>query len=107
MKANLFAAVLSLFVVSLPLNAAIKEADKTPSVSSQKPTVKIDLNKADIKTLSKSFKGIGQKRAEAIIGYRETKGGFKSVEELAQVRGLGEQFVKSHLSQLQETFVVN
>lgn len=105
MKATLFAIVLSSIVVSFPA-----QADNKTQPSTSPPIVqtinKINLNKADVQTLTKSFKGIGQKRAEAIVSYREAHGNFKSVEELAQVRGLGKTFVNSHLAQLQEVFVV-
>ena len=105
MKATLFAVILSLFVISFPAQAVVKNVKPvTPPPTEQ--TIKINLNKADVQTLTQSFKGIGQKRAEAIVSYRETHGGFKSVEELAQVRGLGKLFVKDHLTNLQEVFAV-
>lgn len=49
----------------------------------------VNINTADAQTLSASLKGIGQKKAEAIIQYRKEQGGFKSVEELASVTGIG------------------
>ncbi|STX28359.1 competence protein ComEA [Legionella beliardensis] len=66
----------------------------------------INLNTADIKTLSKSIKGIGSKRAEAIITYRQKHGNFKSVTDLAHVPGLGQKFVNSHADELQRIFIV-
>ncbi|WP_419420610.1 ComEA family DNA-binding protein [Legionella sp. D16C41] len=66
----------------------------------------INLNKADLKTLTKSFKGIGVKRAEAIVKYRQEHGKFKSVSELAKVPGFGQKFVTSHLDELQKNFQV-
>lgn len=103
MKPKVFAAVLALFVLSLPLQAV----SQLPSAKALETTpVKIDLNKADALTLSKSVKGIGQKRAAAIISYREKQGRFNSVEELAKVKGFGKQFMKNHLAELQKTFIV-
>ena len=102
MKATLFAVLLSLFVVSFPALAV------TPPLipPTEQKVVKINLNKADAQTLAQSCKGIGIKRAESIVKYRETHGSFKSVEELTEVRGIGKQFVKRHLTQLQTVFVV-
>ncbi|CDZ78874.1 ComE operon protein 1 [Legionella massiliensis] len=105
MKATIFAAALSLCVISLPLKAANLPISNYPAVNSSQ--VKIDLNNADVKTLAKSVKGIGQKRAEAIIKYREEHGKFKSLDDLEKVKGFGKQFVKNHLNQLQEVFTIN
>ncbi|RUR11928.1 helix-hairpin-helix domain-containing protein [Legionella sp. km772] len=90
MKARFIAILLSFFVISLSLQAAPAAAE-----SSNTP-LKIDLNKADLKILTGSFKGIGKKRAEAIIAYRDSHQGFKSIEELAEVKGLGQHFMESN-----------
>lgn len=107
MKATLFAVVLSFFAVSLSTQAMAQDAKTTapPSVTEQ-ALKKINLNNATVRELTGSFKGIGKKRAEAIVSYRDTQGGFKSIEDLAQVRGLGKTFVDSHLSQLRDVFSV-
>ena len=49
----------------------------------------INLNtatKAELLSLS----GIGESRAEAIIAYRETNGGFRKIEDLKKVDGIKE-----------------
>lgn len=38
--------------------------------------------------------GIGEARAKAVIELRQRNGGFKSVDELAQVKGIGETAMK-------------
>jgi len=48
----------------------------------------ININTADKETLM-SVNGIGEKRAEAIIAYREQHGPFQSVEQLLEVQGVG------------------
>lgn len=48
----------------------------------------ININTADKATLM-SISGIGEKRAEAIIAYREQHGPFQSVEQLLEVQGVG------------------
>ncbi len=70
-------------------------------------TPKINLNQASVLQLTQSFKGIGKRRAEAIVAYRASHGGFKSVADLAYVRGLGGSFVKNHLAQLQDVYSIN
>lgn len=52
----------------------------------------ININTADKATLV-ALKGIGEKRAEAIIAYRDQYGPFKSVDELAEISGIGQSIV--------------
>lgn len=49
---------------------------------------KININIATIEQLSTLY-GIGEVKAKAIIEYREKNGGFKSIEELGNVDGIG------------------
>lgn len=50
----------------------------------------VNLNRAD-KSALMTLTGIGETRAEAILAYRETHGGFSAVEELMQVEGIKEK----------------
>ncbi len=50
----------------------------------------VDLNRARIEDLMRLPK-IGEKTARAIVNYREAKGGFKTVNELLLVRGIGKK----------------
>ena len=65
---------------------------------------KINLNTANIEELTNSFKGIGEKRASNIVNYRKTHGNFKSINDLANVKGFGNKFIEKNLSQLQNNF---
>jgi competence protein ComEA len=49
----------------------------------------VDINSADAATLATAIVGIGEKKAAAIVQYREANGPFASVDELAQVKGIG------------------
>jgi competence protein ComEA len=60
--------------------AAAKAAAATP----------LNLNTATAAELEK-LPGIGAKTAERIVEYRQKNGGFKKIEELMNVRGVGEK----------------
>jgi competence protein ComEA len=53
----------------------------------------VDVNTADAETISKSLKGVGMSKAEAIIEYRKKHGPFKNADELTLVKGIGERTV--------------
>lgn len=49
----------------------------------------ININTADAQTLTR-LKGVGLKKAEAIVAWREANGQFVSVDQLTEVKGIGE-----------------
>jgi competence protein ComEA len=53
----------------------------------------IDLNRASVVELTR-LPGIGQKRAEAIIAFRESHGGFQSVTQLLKIKGIGRAMLR-------------
>lgn len=59
----------------------------------------ININTADKATLM-TINGVGEKRAEAIIAYREQNGPFKSVDDLAAVQGIGQAIVDANRDRL-------
>ena len=62
--------------------AAGKAAAAVPAV--------VNLNTATATQIA-TLPGIGEKAAERIIEYREKNGGFKKIEELMNVKGIGEK----------------
>lgn len=110
MKIKLLVTAVSLFAVTtISFSAKPLSPPETPSVSQtviKNTSGQINLNTANVEMLTKSIKGIGEKRAEAIIKYRDAHGGFKTIDELSQVPGLGKKFVVSHLDVLQQAFMI-
>jgi competence protein ComEA len=80
------------FAVSANAAKAIKKTNRTRKARVVKTIAdhSINLNKADANVLA-SVKGIGPKKAKAIVNYRNAKGKFKSVKDLTNVRGIGDK----------------
>ncbi len=51
----------------------------------------VNVNQADAQTIATSLDGIGMSKAEAIVAYRKAHGPFKSVDELGNVKGVGQK----------------
>jgi len=61
-------------------------------IKSSSYTGVVDLNNASLNQLA-SLKGVGVKKAKAIIAYRKSSGRFDSVNALQKVKGIGAKFV--------------
>lgn len=59
----------------------------------------VDINTADAGSLS-SLKGVGEKKAQAIVTYRGTHGCFKNVDALAEVKGIGAKTISANKDNL-------
>jgi competence protein ComEA len=53
------------------------------------PAGPVNINTADAATLARELTGIGLKRAQDIVAYRQKHGPFRSADELALVKGIG------------------
>jgi competence protein ComEA len=75
--------------VIVPARAPPAAAGATAS-SSPAPGVPLNLNTGTLEQLDE-LDGIGPGTAQQILAYREEHGGFGSVDELAQIAGIGEK----------------
>lgn len=56
----------------------------------------VNINTADAKTIADALQGVGLSKAEAIVKYRTEHGPFKTLEELANVPGIGEKTIEKN-----------
>ncbi len=54
----------------------------------------VNINTADAQYMAQNLKGIGEKKAAAIVRYREEYGAFVALEDLVKVKGIGKGIFK-------------
>ncbi|MEK4512186.1 ComEA family DNA-binding protein [Paenibacillus sp. FSL K6-2524] len=77
----------------------ISETTISPVQHQQQQSDLININTAGLAELQ-DIPGIGEKKAQAIVDYRNTHGAFTSVSDLTKVKGIGDkmlQKMKSHI----------
>ncbi len=84
--------------LSLAQDSSADQSLQQHKVEAKKQEV-VNLNNSTFEQLV-SLKGVGQTKAKAIIAYRQQAGGFKSVNELVKVSGIGEKIVKENKARL-------
>ncbi|MBD2810801.1 ComEA family DNA-binding protein [Xenorhabdus sp. Vera] len=60
----------------------------------------LNINIANAEELAKELNGIGVKKAQAIIEYREKYGPFTAIEQLQEVQGIGPIFIEKNRNKL-------
>jgi len=73
----------------LVLQPVHAESASPGAAAQQQAAQPVNIHRADAATLAGALRGIGLRKAEAIVAYRTEHGPFKSVDELANVKGIG------------------
>ena len=78
--------------LAMTLNGHAFAQPGVPALQIQEPEARgtVELNTATAAEL-RTLPGVGQRTAERIIEYREEHGGFEKIEDLMNVRGIGER----------------
>ncbi|WCG82163.1 ComEA family DNA-binding protein [Pectobacterium sp. A5351] len=105
---------MSLSGLPLLVQAELKAADSTSTAVKSAPTDqkvekvtlpdadedKVSINAASAAELADIMNGVGLKKAEAIVNYREQNGPFTQIDQLTEVPGIGAALVERNLSRL-------
>jgi competence protein ComEA len=79
-----------LAALALPLDALARPQQAQPESTDAARAAAVNLNTATAVQLE-ALPGIGAKTAQRILEYRQKSGGFKKIEELMNVKGIGEK----------------
>lgn len=77
-------------VLTLGAVTSAQEGRKPAAPSTPASTAALNLNTANASQLE-GLPGVGKAVAGRIVEYRQKQGGFKKVEELMNIRGIGEK----------------
>lgn len=97
---SLLCAVLTATVLSVSAAETSKSAAAKPAAVQVAEVGKVNLNTADALTLQRELSGIGETKALAIVAYRDAHGAFASVDELLEVKGIGESILAKNRDKL-------
>lgn len=93
---KLFVLVFIAALFTLNTGSAYAVSASLASTATTTQTGKININTADANLLASTLKGIGLKKAQAIILHRETYGDFINLQELQEVKGIGPATVQKN-----------
>ena len=96
---NILKTVMVMLVLSLGGMASTVYAEAQSKAMEQTAVAAININSASAAELQ-SLNGVGAKKAEAIVAYRTEFGPFKSAEELAEVKGIGQGIVQRNADRI-------
>jgi len=88
------------FYVSAAPATAVAPKEPVPLTMDIQVSGKLNLNTADAVTLQKELDGIGMSKAKAIVAYREEHGSFQSVDELLEIKGIGNALLERNREKL-------
>lgn len=103
LQAIAFALAIGLTMPVLAATTAPEEASSTAKaalVEKGADGEQVSINSASAQELAAAMSGVGLKKAESIVSYREKYGPFTGVDQLKEVPGLGNTLVERNLAHL-------
>lgn len=84
----------------VPGSSSAKAKAKAEPGEADNGATKVSINHASAEQLAQALNGVGLKKAQAIVSYREEYGPFKTLDDLKQVPGMGSALVERNLAHL-------
>lgn len=82
------------------LSAAENPTETQAAQVSTLPEGQVSINDATAEQLAAGMNGIGLKKAQAIVSYREQYGPFTAIDQLKEVPGIGNALVERNSARL-------
>lgn len=88
-----------IFALATPFSYAAEKVVEDPKYDGIE--IVVNVNQASAQEIADLLKGIGLKKAQAIVEYRNQQGPFEKIEDLAKVNGIGERTVAKNVARIQ------
>jgi len=92
--------IISASLLSMAVNTAAVEAQAPTEAPAVEQQVQLNINTASAEAIAAALKGVGLKKAQAIVAYRDQFGHFKSLEELTDVKGIGAKTLEKNATKI-------
>lgn len=100
---NRFISLVLLFVTTMfcsHLSFAQTESQTNTKDEYANIDIVVNVNTASADELATLLTGVGEKKAQAIVQYRNENGQFKAADDLVNVRGIGPALIEKNQSRL-------
>ncbi|MGP4034837.1 ComEA family DNA-binding protein [Pantoea agglomerans] len=86
-----------------PVSADVTQSShpaSKPEAAAQPQQEQVSINEATAEQLSAVMNGVGLKKAQAIVSYREQYGPFSAIQQLSEVPGIGNALIERNAARL-------
>jgi competence protein ComEA len=88
--------ILTLLLLLMPTSPALaSNSDKYEGIE-----ITVNVNQATAEEMAALLNGVGLKKAQAIVDYREEFGQFKVLDDIVNVKGIGNSILEKNRSRL-------
>jgi competence protein ComEA len=95
-KNRIGAALAALLLCIAQLGIASQASAVEAPQDTTQEVLQLDINSADAITIAAALEGVGMVRAQDIVAYRDMYGKFRSIDELAEVQGIGSATIEKN-----------
>ncbi|CAM3131979.1 ComEA family DNA-binding protein [Vibrio rarus] len=88
------------FVCLLLFTLTAQAADEMQGDKYEGIDIQVNINTATSEELATLLVGVGEKKAQQIVAYREVHGEFQHADDLQQVKGIGQATVDKNRSRI-------
>lgn len=85
---------------SAPASTAATQPKSAPAITPEQGEGRVSINSAPAEELAQKMNGVGLKKAQAIVSYRDEFGPFKTLDQLREVPGIGASLVERNLARI-------